>query len=219
MRRRGRGREAASVRFGAGQLYRHPCPHPVSGEAGAERGGGANDGDDDDGEMLRHVANMESRPDTFRSMTSLNVDEARELYQEALSAAAAQAARDGRKRRRGGGRGWGGEAPAQGSAPRAPRAAGGAEERGVDVPAQDFMPYAEFLMALMMVRKDDGLLVDFMFRAPKGTARAAFDAALPVLFELRGMPRRFARRLVPFGYKMPPTPKSRRGIRNILDYT
>lgn len=192
----------------------------MSGEAGAERGGGGNGGDGDgDAEMLRHVASMESRPDTFRSMTSLDVDEARDLYQEAVSAVAAQAARDGRKGRRGGGWGWDGEASAQGFAPRAPRAAGGAEERGADAPDQGFMPYAEFLMALMLVRKNDDLLVDFMFRAPKGTARAAFDAALPVLFELRGMPRRFARRLVPFGYKMPPTPKSRRGIGNMLDYT
>ena len=167
----------------------------MSGPAGADQGDGE-DGDDD--EMLRRVAHVESQRDAFRSMTSLDVAEARDLYREAASAAAAQAAR-GERRRRGG--------------------AGGGAGGGGDAPASGFMPYAEFLMALTMVRKNDDFLVDFIFRAPKGTARAALDAALPVLLELRGMPRRFARRLVPFGYKLPPRPRSGKGCGNILDYT
>lgn len=172
-----------------------PRPHPVRENADRDSGGGWAEGAEDArAEFLRQVASLEGRPDTFRAMTSLDVDEAHDLYREAASAAEARADRE-RKRRRGGGRGGG---------------KGGAARR--------FPPYEVFLMALVMVRKPDDNLVDFVFRMPPGTARAALDAVLPSLFELRNMPRRFARHLVPLGYSMPANPKRGKGSGNILDY-
>ena len=162
----------------------------------ADRGGaGGRGGDAEDAraEFLRQVASLEGDADMFRAMTSLDVDEAHDLYREAASAAEAQAAREGNRRR--GGRGGG---------------KGGAARR--------FPPYEAFLMALVLVRKPDDDFVDFVFRMPPGTARAALDAVLPSLFGLRNMPRRFARRLVPFGYSMPANPKRGKGSGNILDY-
>lgn len=136
---------------------------------------------------------MEGDSEMFRAMTSLDVDEAHDLYREAASAAEAQADRRKRGMRRGG--------------------SGG--EKGA---ARRFPPYEVFLMALVLVRKSDDDFVDFVFRMPPGTARAALDAVLPSLFELRSMPKRFARHLVPLGYSMPANPKRGKGSGNILDY-
>lgn len=119
---------------------------------------------------------MKGRPQTFRALTSLEVDEARDLYRQAASVAAAQAGRKGG--RLGGG----------GGAPRAPR---------------EFPPIEDFLLALVLVRHPNIYVVDGMFDVPDGAFQAALDAVLPSLFEIRDMPWRFARRLVPLGYRMP----------------
>ena len=173
-----------------GESYNGPRPpRPVPG-AGEGRDG---DGGEDDGgegrEILRHVARLESDPVAFRSMTSLNMSEARDLYRQAESLAAARAAQGG-----------------------------GAGRRGDAAAAFEFMPFGKFLMALMQARKTDEVFVDYVFRAQQGTALAAFDEALPLLLEIRDMPRRFARRLVPFGYKLDAKPNKGKGSGSMLDY-
>lgn len=166
-------------------------------------GGGASDGggrggDDSDGEygdeVSRRIALLEGDASLLRSMTSLNIGEARDLYREAASAADAQA----------GGRAGGGR-----------RSGGDGGERAASLA---FPPFGTFLMAVALVRKNDEALVDFVFRARPGTARAALDAVLPSLLGLRSMPRKFARRLVPFGYKAPAHPRAARESGSILDY-
>lgn len=157
-------------------------------------GRGGDDGEYGD-EVSRRIAFLEGDASLFRSMTSLNIDEARDLYREAASAAAAQA--DGQD---GGGRRSGGKSGGEGAS------------------AREFPPFGAFLMAIALVRKNDEALVDFVFRARPGTARAALDAVLPSLLRLRSMPRKFARRLVPFGYKVPAHPRAARESGSILDY-
>lgn len=165
--------------------------------AGEGRDGSGRDDDGDEGrELLRQVARLESDSVAFRSMTSLDIGEARDLYRQAESLAAARAAQGGGAgRRRGGGNG-GDDADA----------------------AFEFMPFGKFLMALMQARKTDELLVGHVFRVDPGTALAAFEEALPFLLEIRDMPRRFARRLVPFGYKLDAKPNKGKGSGSMLDY-
>lgn len=170
---------------------RPPRPVPVAGE-GRDGDGGEDDGDEGR-EILRHVARLESDPVALRSMTSLNMSEARDLYRQAESLAAARAAQGGGAGRRGSS-GDGGDA------------------------AFEFMPFGKFLMALMQARKTDEVFVDYVFRAQQGTALAAFNEALPLLLEIRDMPRRFARRLVPFGYKLDAKPNKGKGSGSMLDY-
>lgn len=169
-------------------------PRPVR-KAADERGWVALDAADDAGELLRHVAYLESNPGQFRSLTSLDVDEARDLYGRARSLAAAGAAQGGGEERHGGG-----------------------GNDGADGGKPDFMPYGRFLMAVAHARKTDEILVDYVFRAKPGTTLKAFDAALPLLLEIRDMPRRFARWLVPFGYKLDAKPNRGKGSGSIMDY-
>lgn len=165
-------------------------------DADLVRGAGGDEGDGEHGdEVSRQIAFLERDARMFRSLTSLDVDEAHDLYREAASAAAAQAGgQAGGCRRSGGGNG------------------------GEKAPAREFPPFGTFLMAIVMVRNGDEVIVDLVFRAHPGTARAALDAVLPSLLGLRNMPRRFARRLVPFGYKMPVHPRTAKECGSILDY-
>lgn len=171
-------------------------PRPVRGAAVKQVWAGWVDAGDAD-ELLRHVAYLESNPSQFRSLTSLDVDEARDLYDRARSLAAEGPAPGGGEGRHGGGGGDGNDS-------------GGGK--------LDFMPYGRFLMALSHARKTDEILVDYVFRAKPGTTLKAFDAALPLLLEIRDMPRRFARWLVPFGYKLDAKPNRGKGSGSILDY-
>lgn len=176
-----------------------PARAPRPGRKAADgRGGGGGDDGDDARELLRHVAYMESNPGQFRSLTSLDVDEARDLYSQAKSLAAAKAAPGGGSERHGG--------------------ASDNGDNGDNGDEFEFMPYEKFLMALVYARKTDELLVDYMFRARKGAALEAFDAALPPLLEIRDMPRRFARWLVPFGYRLDAKPNRGKGSGSIMDY-
>lgn len=105
----------------------------------------------------------------------------------------------------------GGRLGGGGGAPRAPR---------------EFPPIEDFLLALVLVRHPDIYVVDGMFDVPDGASQAALDAVLPSLFEIRDMPWRFARRLVPLGYRMPASlkrggrrgSKRGRGSGSMLDY-
>lgn len=173
---------------------------PRQGDRAGGGGGGGGGHDEDDG-LFRRKPYLKGRPRTFRALTSLDVGEARDLYRQAASIAAAQADRDGG--RLGGGSG----------AARAPR---------------EFPPIEDFLLALMLVRHPDIDIVDGMFDVPDGASQAALDAVLPFLFEIRDMPWRFAHRLVPLGYRMPASlkrssgrgreSKRGRGSGSILDY-
>ena len=140
---------------------------------GAQDGQNSGGGGGDDGLELPPA--FLERPDTLRSMTSLDADEAKTLYRQVLSKITTpqsprRAGRGGRAKRAGG---------ARAGAPMAP-------------PTFDM-----FLMAVMLVRKRDEVFVDFTFKAPSGTARAALDELVPVLLECHGVPRRFARWLAP----------------------
>lgn len=180
-----------------GESYNGPRPpRPVPGaEEGRDGDGdGGEDGGDEGREILRHVARLESDPVAFRSMTSLDMCEARNLYRQAESLAAARAAQGEGAGRRGG------------------------SGDGGDDAAFEFMPFGKFLMALMQARKTDERLVGYVFRVDPGTALAAFEDALPLLLEIRDMPRRFARRLVPFGYKLDAKPNKGKGSGSMLDY-
>ena len=172
---------------------------PRTAPAGPRQGDQAGGGHDEDDGLFRRKPYLKGRPRTFRALTSLDVGEARDLYRQAASIAAAQADRDGG--RLGGGSG----------AARAPR---------------EFPPIEDFLLALMLVRHPDIDIVDGMFDVPDGASQAALDAVLPSLFEIRDMPWRFAHRLVPLGYRMPASlkrssgrgSKRGRGSGSILDY-
>ena len=170
------------------------------------------DGGEVDDPVRKHAAILEENASTFRSMTSLDVDEARELYRRARS----EAARQSRAQRSGqaGGRAGAGRGGAPAAIAPAATAGGGGDDDG----EPGFMPYERFLMAVALARNTDSLLVDYIFRAPKGAAQAALDEALPILMGFRDMPRRFARRLVPFGYRMPPLPKKWEGSGDLLEY-
>ena len=174
------------------------APHSVraagSGRAGSG-GGGANRAGYRD-KLLHRTAFLEGRPRTFRALTSLDIDEARRIYRQAASEAAAGPGGKKDGRRSGGGGGGGGK----------------------KAHAREFPTFEEFLMALVLVRNADECIVEAIYDVPPGAARAALDTVLPSLLKLSDMPRRFARRLVPLGYTMPPNPKRARGSGSMLDY-
>ena len=164
--------------------------------------GAAGGGDDNGDEARRRVAFIEGDAGRFRALTSLDAGEARDLHRQAELDAARRACTTQGRRGVGGGGGGAGDG-ASGTAPAA---------------GQKRLPYERFLMALALARNGDEALVDCVFRAPSGTAQAALDDVLPFLLSRRDLPRRFARRLVPLGYRMPTVDRKRKECGDLRDY-
>ena len=174
------------------------------GNDGGSGDGAAGGGDDNGDEARRRVAFIEGDAGRFRALTSLDAGEARDLHRQAeMDAAWRACATQGRRDVGGGGGGAGAGDGASGTAPAA---------------GQKSLPYERFLMALALARKGDDALVDCVFRAPSGTARAALDDVLPFLLSRRDLPRRFARWLVPLGYRMPTVDRKRKECGDLRDY-
>lgn len=178
----------------------HDDGNDGSGDGDVGAAGAA--GDDNGDEARRRVAFIEGDAGRFRALTSLDAGETSDLHRQAELDAARRACTTQGRRGVGGGGGGAGDG-ASGTAPAA---------------GQKRLPYERFLMALALARKGDDALVDCVFRAPSGTARAALDDVLPFLLSRRDLPRRFARWLVPLGYRMPTVDKKWKECGDLRDY-
>lgn len=75
-------RAGGDEQAGAAALEPRPAPAgPLQGDrAGSGGGDGGHDGGHDDDGLFRRKPYLKGRPQTFRALTSLEVDEARDLY-------------------------------------------------------------------------------------------------------------------------------------------